>query len=124
MKLLQDCSGNWTGFFVQQKFRGWMKIEMQIDSKTLSGKGRDDDGTFVMRGSHSSESGAVEIDKIYPNLYVDYHGRWDGEMISGTWELFDDDSGVFELWPLDDEEEVRKLSELAKSMRLPLTQNS
>ncbi len=116
MRSLSECSGPWTGFFVQESRRGWMKLNLSIDSTRIVGQGDDMDGPFRMFGTHDSVSLRVEIDKAYPWLFVDYVGVWDGSMISGHWEIIDDAQGEFELWPLDSEEEVMKLSELFKSV--------
>ena len=93
-----------------------IKLNLHIDATKIVGEGEDLDGHFRMFGTHDSISLRVEIDKAYPWLFVDYAGVWDGAMIAGHWEIVDDAQGEFELWPLDSEEEVMKLSELFKSV--------
>ena len=125
MRNLAECSGAWTGFWIQGPTRGWMRIDMTIRNDRLLGDGSDQSGSFKMFGTYDLATDVVQIDKNYPWVFVEYTGKWDGQMIAGQWKLsmpdditeddFEADmpgTGVFEMWPLDGEAEELSLKNL------------
>jgi hypothetical protein len=99
LRSLSELSGPWVGFWIQQPVRGWMKIDLSFAKGRIAGGGSDQIGTFRIAGRYH-EDGTVEFTKRYrPWHKVIYTGRWDGQMIFGTWLIRRFDSGEFEIWP-------------------------
>ncbi|MFZ4507861.1 MAG: hypothetical protein ACOYON_09225 [Fimbriimonas sp.] len=124
MKRLDSCSGPWVGLSTQASLRISEKIQLSLSVGILHGTGSDLDGDFVLDGKYDSLSGDVEMARRYtlaldrytrkPKrdftsvlVLYDYTGRWDGEMISGTWQQRDypPNQGTFEMWPYREEEQ-------------------
>jgi hypothetical protein len=116
MRDLSKCSGPWAGFYIQGRERGVMALRMAIRGRRILARGIDICGPFDLRGSYEPDTQRVRIHKIYPWLRVLYGGTWDGQMIAGRWKIPNVDQGVFELWPLDEEQ---SLSEWRETLALP-----
>lgn len=110
MKPLAACSGPWTGFWLQDTFRGSMTLRLRIAGTRLMGDGEDKGGRFAMVGMYDPATGTVQIDKWYETQVVEYVGEWDGAQIHGFWVTdygTSVETGDFEMWPLKDDEERR-----------------
>jgi hypothetical protein len=111
MRDLKECSGIWGGFWIQGLTRGQMTLRLVIRGNIIAGGGQDISGPFEMHGEYDPQINQVVIDKAYPWLKVIYVGDWDGQMIAGTWFIPEQDAGVFEMWPQDEELSLEKLRE-------------
>lgn len=98
VRSLSELSGPWVGFWIQQPIRGWMKMELGFSSGRIVGGGTDQIGPFTIQGEFN-EAGPVKFRKRYASHLVYYNGKWDGQMIYGTWKITWYDSGEFEIWP-------------------------
>ncbi len=110
MRSLATCSGPWTGFWIQETFRGAMALRLRIAGTRMMGDGEDKGGKFAMVGLYDPATETVQIDKWYEHQVVEYVGNWDGHMISGFWVSdygWTVKTGEFEMWPLKDDEERR-----------------
>ena len=110
MRPLTACSGPWTGFWIQDRFRGAMSLRLRIAGSRLMGDGEDHGGEFAMVGMYDASTGTVQIDKWYAHQVVEYVGQWDGSQIAGFWMTdygWTVKTGEFEMWPLSDDEERR-----------------
>lgn len=109
MRTLASCSGPWTGFWIQDRFRGSMALRLRIAGTRLMGDGEDKGGEFAMVGHYDPATETVQIDKWYANQVVEYVGAWDGQMISGFWVTdygWTVTTGEFEMWPERDNLEL------------------
>lgn len=117
MRDLRELSGPWRGFFIQRGRRGAISATLAFNDTHIKGYGSDLDGVFVFEGAYHPRTEVVELVKRYDALDVQYRGRWDGQMIAGTWRFavfldaytIDADTGVFELWPASDEESLAEV---------------
>jgi hypothetical protein len=75
-----------------------MKISLSFAKGRITGGGSDQIGAFKIAGQYE-EDGSVKFTKRYRWHKVAYTGRWDGQMIFGTWEIRRYDAGEFEIWP-------------------------
>lgn len=105
MRDLADCSGPWSGFWLQGWTRGNMKLSLLFSGTDIMGDGNDPGGHFRINGMFSRETNRVMFTKTYQSQIVDYSGQWDGAMIYGRWVLSDleyGEHGEFEIWPDED----------------------
>lgn len=109
MRELDGLSGPWRGLSLQEGFRLSESIHLTISGGRIVGTGEDSDGLFEIEGGYDA-SGAVLITRRYSVCHhgsdgegvpYDYRGRWDGDMISGTWEErgYAVNGDLFEMWP-------------------------
>lgn len=106
---LRECSGPWSGFWLQGLVRGLMKLNLKFEYTNVDGHGKDPMGDFRVGGMFSPGTWRVLFTKSYTSHSVDYTGTWDGTMIYGRWSLHDDhysEAGDFEIWPDTQEEMV------------------
>lgn len=100
------------------------KINLSIGEGKIHGSGKDMDGEFVLDGDFDAEgrvklirrytvaidrrTGRPKADFMAVLVLYDYFGQWDGEMISGIWEIAmtGDDGGEFEMWPYREEDRL------------------
>lgn len=111
MRDLSQLSGPWVGFWVQRGIRGSMGLALTFESGQIHGSGSDLVGAFRLSGAYRDD-GSVSIVKTYAWHLVDYKGRWDGQMISGSWKIKYEGTGPFEIWPEADAFEISSLFEL------------
>lgn len=96
-------------------------IGLTITAGHILGEGTDMDGEFELVGSYSPRDHQVRLTRRYtwttePSQAgvghpYDYTGKWDGALVSGTWQSRsdpDDLNGPFEMWP-SREEDVQEL---------------
>ena len=124
MKVLDQLSGPWTGFSIQDGVRIMERLHLRIGNGMFRGYGHDMDGDFVVDGGYEGNvihtvrrytqvkdraTGAYRFDPEAVRSLYDYVGTWDGSLIGGSWcsqtypmEM----NGPFEWWP--DSEEDRK----------------
>ena len=124
MRDLRDCSGPWSGFWIQDLDRGTMKLRLWIKGELISGEGEDVLGGFVVYGNYWPAKEIVKLRKRYATHAVEYNGTWDGSMISGLWRIragkrWDGEKGGFDLWPDTEEEAVGKFTETVED-RVPV----
>jgi hypothetical protein len=101
-KRLEECSGPWSGFWLQDLVRGNMRLRLVFKSSNINGGGNDPIGEFTITGIYQQDSERVIFTQVYKTHSVDYSGVWDGQMIYGRWTLDDavfTESGEFEIWP-------------------------
>lgn len=111
MRDLRDCSGPWSGFWIQEFDRGTMKLRLVIDGERIFGGGADEIGEFSIAGNYWPRTEGVKLMKRYWSHTVEYNGSWDGSMISGQWRIRSrkgvySDAGGFDLWPDSEEEAI------------------
>jgi hypothetical protein len=100
-------SGPWTGFFLQYWLPGRQRTDVTMDfaGGSLTGRGRDRVGPYVVDGTYDSLTGRCEWRKKYLGKHsVSYRGVNDGRGIWGVWEIrllwgLYQDRGGFHLWP-------------------------
>ncbi len=124
MRDLRDCSGPWSGFWIQELIRGTMKLRLYISGEIVSGEGEDELGGFVVHGNYWPATEAVKFRKRYPTHDVEYNGTWDGAMISGLWRIrarkgVYADKGGFDIWPDTEEEAIESFTETVED-RVPV----
>lgn len=119
MRALDNLSGPWTGWSIQDGRRINETLDFLISSGSISGTGSDADGEFNMEGEYDSE-GNVEMIRRYsfcnsgpegvgiPYMYL---GRWDGQMIHGRWSpvSFRQYGGPFEMWPATEDISIEEM---------------
>ena len=115
MRSLRDLSGPWVGFWIQDRERGAMRLTLRFGESSVEGGGNDPLGSFTLSGRHEA-SGVVGFGKAYASDEIEYHGVWDGEMISGTWrfarrEFGVANLGVFEIWPESDDGAIGRMED-------------
>ena len=121
MRSLRDLSGPWVGFWVQGLERGEMRLTLRFGDSGIEGEGSDPIGPFTVSGRHEPTA-VLRFDKHYDEQAVEYHGTWNGAMISGRWsfgrrEFGFANSGGFEIWPEGDDEAIGRMeSALAASV--------
>lgn len=120
MRDLADCSGPWSGFWIQGWTRGNMKLSMSFVGTDIVGDGSDLVGKFTINGIFSPQTNNVLFTKSYQWHSVDYSGIWDGQMIYGKWTLHDADygeQGEFEIWPDSEEQGLLALAGAAEDVK-------
>jgi hypothetical protein len=86
-----------------------MKLGLSFAAGKISGKGHDLIGSFSVRGVYGSDS--ASLTKIYRSHTVEYEGRWDGQVLFGSWTITRiKERGEFELWPEAEELTLNQLS--------------
>jgi hypothetical protein len=98
MRDLSQMSGPWVGFWIQRRLRGNMGLALSFGNGRITGTGSNLIGAFRLDGDYAAD-GAVRFVKTYAWHHVDYKGKWDDQMISGTWKIKYEGSGAFEIWP-------------------------
>ncbi len=77
-----------------------MDLTLSFSNGVLTGEGRDDIGTFVIKGRYETSSGECYWTKTYIGAHdVYYRGFREGKGIWGTWEITIRDHGGFRIWP-------------------------
>lgn len=97
-------SGPWSGFWQQPDTRGFHRMEVDLSFKAgrVTGAGKDEVGSFAIRGGYDRETGACWWDKCYRTHTIAYEGIQQSEVISGQWSQRPGPSwwsGPFRLWP-------------------------
>jgi hypothetical protein len=133
MKTLEQLTGPWTGFSIQDGIRIMERLHLTIGGGKIEGEGSDMDGNFVVQGAYSQDqvhvvrryrevrdrgTGAYRADPHAVRMLYDYLGKWDGALLFGQWasqEFPFEMNGPFEWWP--DREEDRKELEIALEER-------
>lgn len=104
MRPLEDLSGPWAGWWMQDGTKGEMTLALEFADGRVRGHGRDPIGGFQISGMIRGAS--VDLLKGYPLETVRYRGVWDGSVVSGEWRIGSRErtlTGPFELWPVGDE---------------------
>ena len=79
-----------------------MELHLTFAGGVLTGDGRDDIGTFGMRGRYDAGTGECHWTKSYTGAHdVFYHGFREGKGIWGIWEIKQVGRGGFHIWPLN-----------------------
>lgn len=132
MKEFTELSGPWTGFSTQRRLKINETIRLLITKAKITGEGSDADGKFHLTGSYDPASQRVMLTRRYSwtveptqssvGIAFDYEGRWDGAMVSGTWQERDDavNRGTFEMWPDREEDREGLRIEIEKEQPAPL----
>ena len=112
---LDETSGPWSGFWIQDSIRGTMRAQLEVRNGLIVGSGTDMSGRFEMVGTYSG-TGEVNLRKNYCSTSVamgaapclDYRGTWTGTFVHGEWAQtgYWFNQGVFELWPDDEAEQI------------------
>lgn len=105
MRDLEQRSGKWVGFWIQDPVRGHMGMTLRFESGRVWGEGIDQIGPFDFSGKYDLE-GLVDMKKRYMTHHIRYRGKWDGQMIFGQWNLGKWDDGEFEIWPEEEEKSI------------------
>lgn len=110
MRAIDETSGPWVGWSVQDGRRIHERMILRIGGGAILGSGEDADGDFDLDGNYDA-SGDVAIVRTYSYCtagpdYVGipylYRGRWDGAQITGEWRALSGHlGGPFEMWPED-----------------------
>jgi hypothetical protein len=87
-----------------------MGLALTFSDGKVHGTGTDVIGPFWLSGSFDDQ-GSVHMTKSYSWHVVDYKGKWDGQMISGSWKIKYEGSGAFEIWPESDSFAVSEMFE-------------
>lgn len=109
MRALDDASGPWVGWSIQDGRRIHERMNLRIGGGSISGGGEDADGDFEVDGDYDA-AGEVAVVRRYTYCTAGpegigipylYRGHWDGAMISGTWKSIIGGfmGGPFEMWP-------------------------
>jgi hypothetical protein len=117
---LQDLSGPWTGFWVQQAERVHMHLTLNFANGNVTGGGRDQIGGFSVNGIYAQDTGRVLFTKTFSTHSVEYSGTWDDRMIAGAWMMDYGtvvDRGEFEIWPEKGGEAEEEQTEPAEEVR-------
>jgi len=96
-------SGPWIGFYAYcgRKDRHRMDLALDFANGIISGEGNDDLGAFVVRGRFDAATKECHWTKTYVGGHdVYYDGFREGKGIWGTWEIPNDVTGGFKIWPL------------------------
>ena len=118
-------SGEWTGFYTYEpRDRHRMDLFLTFAQGTLNGEGRDDVGSFLIRGQYDAAGGECHWTKTYPGSHdVYYQGYREGKGIYGRWEIGLLSHGGFHIWPkgvpegvteIEEEEEPRPVEAVGK----------
>ena len=94
--------GPWRGFYVYSSARDRhsMDLRLRFRDGVLSGSGDDDVGPFTIHGRYDVEAGEVHWTKTYVGRHsIYYRGFGESSRIWGTWELGEDWTGGFKIWP-------------------------
>ena len=94
-------SGNWLGFFLDQRVPGKHSMELLLTFRagSITGEGRDRVGPFLVNGTYDLGSGACQFRKAYSKAHaLQYAGYNEGKGIWGTWDL-EGLKGGFHIWP-------------------------
>ncbi len=122
---ISQYSGPWTGWSIQDGLRISESLHIVFDGGSITGTGCDKDGDFHIDGHYNERTHSVRVTRRYSwtidpsqegvGIPFEYNGRWDGLVVSGTWNpraipLY---GGPFEMWPdIDKESESYSLEEL------------
>jgi hypothetical protein len=78
-----------------------MELNLGFASGAVTGDGRDDVGTFVIKGKYDGPARECHWTKSYLGAHdVFYRGFREGKGIWGTWEIGILVHGGFHIWPL------------------------
>jgi len=86
----------WNGYWTQNSKKGEMEISLVWDGSELRGNGKDEVGTFSLRGALLPDN-SISFIKQYPSHQVLYKGQFYQTSMSGTWTIPDYDTGSFYL---------------------------
>ena len=106
-------SGLWRGFYnYQPGDRHRMELDLVFSNGNMTGDGRDDVGTFLIKGRYDSATRECHWTKSYVGAHdVFYRGFREGKGIWGTWDIGVFGRGGFHIWPVasgEGEAEVEK----------------
>ena len=77
-----------------------MELHLEFSEGRISGDGKDDVGTFLIRGEYDPNSLECRWVKAYLGAHqVFYRGFREGKGIWGTWEINVVAHGGFHIWP-------------------------
>lgn len=77
-----------------------MELTLSFANGQMDGDGRDDVGSFLIKGRYASSSGECYWTKSYIGAHdVFYRGFREGKGIWGTWEIKSWGRGGFHIWP-------------------------
>jgi len=94
--------GPWRGFYVYAGVRDRhpMDLHLRFRGGVLSGSGDDDVGPFTLRGRYGAGATEIHWTKTYVGRHsVYYRGFGEPNRIWGTWELGEEWTGGFKIWP-------------------------
>jgi len=115
VRVLENLSGPWEGWSVQEGRRISERFSLTIRGGRISATGKDADGEFELLGAYYSRDQKVLITRCYTRttepsqegvgIPYEYQGYWDGQLISGRWHprWVPQYGGEFEMWPATDE---------------------
>jgi hypothetical protein len=87
-----------------------MRLRLDFANGVISGGGADVVGPFTISGAYGAET--ADFTKKYPRHSVKYEGKWDGQVLFGTWVIRSiRDRGEFEIWPEDEELQLEVLAQ-------------
>lgn len=97
-------SGPWVGFYSYHGESGKHRMDLGLTftNGIVSGEGNDDIGAFIIRGHYDVAAKECYWTKTYVGAHdVYYRGfrEGKGKGIWGTWEIFEDAHGGFQIWP-------------------------
>jgi hypothetical protein len=105
-------SGPWTGYYLYPNGkRGEMDLALRFESGRMSGTGHDELGHFRIEGNYDTTSQEANWNKAYPDGHtVCYRGFRENPVkgIWGTWNIPNNWSGGFHIWPRDSDRETFK----------------
>ncbi len=96
-------TGEWNGFYLEshRSGRGWMSMYLQFTDGKINGEGTDYVGPWVSTGHYDVDTGVCRWVKRYLGKHeVVYGGRANADGIRGDWEISNQSSGPFHIWPL------------------------
>lgn len=98
-------SGEWQGFYNYKVIPTWkdtMNCNLTFKNGVVTGAGGDSVGDFTWKGTYDTNSGSCIMMKSYIGQHqVHYNGHADENGIWGTWEIVNEGSGGFHIWPKD-----------------------
>jgi hypothetical protein len=128
VKSLDNLSGPWRGWSIQDGLRITESLKLTLGGGSLSGTGSDIDGSFRVNGTYDAE-GNVSLIRSYTRttepsqlgigIPYRYVGKWDGTLVSGRWFPVANPwyGGPFEMWPEHEEERLELAFEIKEETR-------
>ncbi|KAL9983830.1 hypothetical protein ACROYT_G006068 [Oculina patagonica] len=105
MTIQYFISGKWQGYFIDNRFPGNSKSNMEItmefqNNHQFTATGSDEVGSFTFKNGKITD-GKVEFLKAYAGHNVCYEGEAKGTQMTGQWwlETAPDCKGDWAMWP-------------------------